>query len=161
LEALRIGTPSLETLIKEAAPPFDTPEWGFPKGRKNTHENEYACALRETWEETNIKESHLTIIQNMEPISETFTGSNGIQYCHKYFIAHTLHGVGEETIEVAGKKNEHIQREVGDMRWCSFDEALSLIRKENPEKRELLLRVDKILKTACPLQLGAIQLGRK
>jgi 8-oxo-dGTP pyrophosphatase MutT (NUDIX family) len=154
LEALRSGTPSLASLIAEADAPFDTPEWGFPKGRKNTHENEYACALRETWEETNIKESEITTIHNMEPISEMFTGSNGVQYCHKYFIAYTTHGVGEENIHTAAKTNEHIQREVGDIRWCSFDDAMTLIRKENPEKRDILLRVDKILKIACPLQIG-------
>jgi 8-oxo-dGTP pyrophosphatase MutT (NUDIX family) len=155
LEALRIGTPSLEQLILEAGTAFATPEWGFPKGRKNTHENEYTCALRETWEETNILESQITIVQNMDLVSETFTGSNGIQYCHKYYIGYTTHGVGEESIQSAAKTNEHIQREVGDIRWCSLDEAVDLIRKENPEKRDLLLRIDKILKQLCPLQMGS------
>lgn len=156
LEALRTGTPSLERLIQESSPPFDTPEWGFPKGRKNPHETEYACAVRETWEETNIKENSILPLQNMEPITELFTGSNGIQYCHKYFVAHALHGVGEECVASASLTNEHIQREVGDIRWCSIDEALALIRTENPEKRDVLLRVDKILKSFCPLQIGPV-----
>jgi len=154
LEALRVGTPSLESLIKGTNEIFDTPEWGFPKGRKNVNESEHACALRETWEETNIKESQIITIDNMEPITEIFTGSNGIQYCHKYYIAYTNHGIGEESVELAAKTNEHIKREVGDIRWCSFDEATTLIRKENPEKRDVLLRVDNILKRFCPLQLG-------
>jgi len=155
LEALRTGTPSLETMIKDAETSFATPEWGFPKGRKNIHETEHACALRETWEETNIKAAQIITIDNMDPITEVFTGSNGIEYCHKYYIAYTCHGVGEQNVEDAAKTNEHIKREVGDIRWCSLEEALSLIRKENPEKHDVLLRVDAILKRFCALQLGS------
>jgi 8-oxo-dGTP pyrophosphatase MutT (NUDIX family) len=156
LEALRSGTPSLETMVNESPPPYETPEWGFPKGRKNLNESEYTCALRETWEETNIKENNIIMIRNMDPITESFTGSNGIPYCHKYFIGYVLQGVGEESVSDAAITNEHIQREVGDMRWCSIDAALSLIRPENPEKRDVLLRIDTILTQYCPLQLGPI-----
>jgi 8-oxo-dGTP pyrophosphatase MutT (NUDIX family) len=158
LDALRSGTPSLESILKECGTPFQTPEWGFPKGRKNVNETQQTCALRETWEETNIKPAQIVIINNMDPITEIFTGSNNIQYCHKYYIGYTVHGIGEETVEAASKTNEHIKREVGDIRWCSLDAALSLIRKENPEKRDVLLRVDKILKKFCPLQLGPLSL---
>jgi 8-oxo-dGTP pyrophosphatase MutT (NUDIX family) len=158
LEVLRNGTPSLESIIGECGPAFDTPEWGFPKGRKNINESEQTCALRETWEETNIKGSQIVIIDNMDPIVEVFTGSNGIQYCHKYYIAYTCHGIGEEGVDSAAKTNEHIKREVGDIRWCSFEQAVALIRKENPEKRDVLLRVDKILKKFCPLQMGSVAL---
>lgn len=154
LEALRTGTPSLETLIKESSILFHTPEWGFPKGRKNINETEHACALRETWEETNIKPADIISIDNMEPITEVFTGSNGIQYCHKYYIGFTQHGVGEESVELAARTNEHIKREVGDIRWCSFEEAMALIRNENPEKRDVLLRVNNILQKFCALQIG-------
>lgn len=151
LEALRLGP--LEAMIKGSSVPFATPEWGFPKGRKNVNESEHACALRETWEETNIRANQIITIDNMDPVTEEFTGSNGIQYCHKYYIAYAPHGIGEETVEVAAKTNDHIKREVGDIRWCSFNDAVALIRPENPEKRQVLLRVDSILKRFCPLQL--------
>ena len=154
LELLRAGTPTLESIVAEMSSIYVTPEWGFPKGRKNINESEYACAIRETWEETNIKEKDMTLIRNMEPITETFTGSNGIPYCHKYFIGYTQHGVGEETVAAAGETNEHIQREVGDIRWCNIHDALTLIRPENQEKRDILLRVDTLLKQYCPLILG-------
>lgn len=156
LDALRSGEPSLEALIQSAPPPYSTPEWGFPKGRKNANESEYACAMRETWEETNISESDIIPIRNLEPIVENFTGSNGIPYCHKYFIGYALHGIGEEPVAEASSTNEHIQREVGDIRWCVFNDAMNLIREENPEKRNVLLRVDTLLKHYCPLQIGAI-----
>ena len=158
LEALRSGTPSLQSLMQDLAEPFDTPEWGFPKGRKNMHESEYACAVRETWEETNIKENEMSPIQNIEPITEVFTGSNGIKYCHKYFIAHTLHGIGEESVASASQTNEHIQHEVGDIRWCSLEKALSLIRTDDSQKRDVLLRVNAVLTMFCPLQLGPVSL---
>jgi len=155
LEAIRTGTPSLDELLRDAPPPYPTPEWGFPKGRKNLNESEYACAMRETWEETNIVENDIISIRNLDPITENFTGSNGIPYCHKYFIGYTTHGIGEEPIIVAGNSNEYIQKEVGDIRWCSIQDALALIRPENPEKRDVLLRVNSLIKNYCPLQLGA------
>ena len=156
LETLRSSEPFLESIIKAAPPPYSTPEWGFPKGRKNINESEYGCAMRETWEETNILEKDIIPIRNMGPIVENFTGSNGIPYCHKYFIGYTLHGVGEEEVNSASRTNEHIQREVGDIRWCTFDDAMKLIRPDNPEKRNVLLRVNNILKEYCPLQIGSI-----
>ena len=154
LDTLRAGTPSLEELIKGAGPPKETPEWGFPKGRRNANEGEYACAIRETWEETNIGEQDLVPIRNMDPVAERFVGSNGVSYIHKYFIAYARPGVGEEGLTAAAVTNEHIQREVGDIRWFSLKDALTHIRPENPEKRNLLLRVHAILKHYCPLQIG-------
>lgn len=156
LDTLRSSEPFLESIIKTAPAPYSTPEWGFPKGRKNINESEYACAIRETWEETNISEKDIIPIRNMDPIVENFTGSNGIPYCHKYFIGYAMHGVGEEAVSLASEKNEHIQREVGDIRWCTFDDAMKLIRPDNPEKRNVLLRVNNILKEYCPLQIGPI-----
>ena len=155
MDALRSGTPSLDTLLDTTEIVYNTPEWGFPKGRKNLNESEYACAMRETWEETNIDETNIVPIRNMDPITETFVGSNGVSYCHKYFIAHTLHGIGEEGVTTASATNEHIKNEVGDIRWCSLETALELIRPENTEKRDVLLRVDAILKKFCPLKIGA------
>jgi 8-oxo-dGTP pyrophosphatase MutT (NUDIX family) len=154
LDALRNGEPSLASLVSASPPAYATPEWGFPKGRRNANESEYTCAMRETWEETNISEEDILSIRNLEPIVENFTGSNGIPYCHKYFIGYANHGVGEEAVVTASSTNEHIQREVGDIRWCGFEEAMKLIRPENPEKRNVLLRVDTILKQYCPLQIG-------
>ena len=146
--------PMLEALIKETKP-WNEPEWGFPKGRRDNCESEYSCAMRETWEETNISEKDIYPIRNMEPIRELFHGTNGIQYCHKYYIACAPAGVGEESVDVAAEKNEHIKREVRQIRWFSYDEAMAHIRPENPEKRQVLLRVNRILQKFCPLAVGA------
>lgn len=140
-------------LIAECKEPWDTPEWGFPKGRRDLGESEYTCAMRELWEETNIGEKDIYPIRNMDPIQELFYGTNGVHYCHKYYIAYANAGVGEETVEVASRTNEHIKREVGKTQWFSLEDAIEHIRPENPEKRQLLLRVHKVLQTYCPLAL--------
>jgi 8-oxo-dGTP pyrophosphatase MutT (NUDIX family) len=150
LEALR---PLLAELIAECPTAWATPEWGFPKGRRDMGESEYTCAMREMWEETNILEKNIIPIRNMEPIRETFNGTNGIRYCHKYYIAYAPAGIGEETLDVAAEHNEHIKREVSRIQWLPYEDALSKIRPENPEKRQVLLRVSKLLQTYCPLAL--------
>jgi len=154
LEALR---PQLEHLIKESGPAWDTPEWGFPKGRRDMNESEYTCAMREMWEETNIMERDIIPVRNMEPIHEIFFGTNGIQYCHKYYIGYAPLGIGEDTVEKASESNEHIKREVSRVQWFSYEEATSHIRQDNPEKRELLFRVNELLKVYCPLALCSLE----
>jgi len=149
LEALH---PSLAELIQESGPAWPTPEWGFPKGRRDMGESEYACAMRELWEETNIMEKDIVPIRNMEPIRELFVGTNSIQYCHKYYLAYAPAGVGEESLDVAAEHNEHIKREVGLVQWLSYDDAMTQIRPDNVEKRQVLLRVHKLLQTYCPLR---------
>lgn len=152
LEALQRGSPSLRQLITEAPPALATPEWGFPKGRKELNEKEFACAMRELWEETNISESQILPTRGLEPLHEEFTGSNAIRYCHKYYLAYAPPGVGEEGYAAAIAANPHIRREVGDIRWCGLQEALSLLQKET--KKEILLRVHGLFKLYCPLRLG-------
>lgn len=151
LEGLRKGSPSLEELIQGAQSNWPSPEWGFPKGRREPHETEYACALREMWEETGLTENDVIPVKNMEAIRETFFGSNRIQYCHKYYILYVPPGVKEVAYDPT---NEHMKREIGDIRWCSLESALALIRHENVEKREVLLRVSRLLRNYCPFQIG-------
>jgi 8-oxo-dGTP pyrophosphatase MutT (NUDIX family) len=158
LEALRAhaedGRPSLlEELLASAGGPAETPEWGFPKGRRELHEREYACAMREMWEETNISEKEILPVRGMEPIAETFLGSNGVTYCHKYFLACVPAGIGSTDMEVAARNNAHIRREVGALAWCSEEEALHHFRGGHAEKVELMRKVVRLLNTYYPLQL--------
>ena len=153
LDALRLGsngTPPLADLLQTIGTGWATPEWGFPKGRREAFETEYACALREMWEETGLTAKDVVPIRNLEPIREVFTGSNRIQYCHKYFIFY----VPAYTPITMDPTNEHMMREVGDIRWFSFEEALDHIRPQNTEKRAVLTRVAHILRNYCPLQIA-------
>ncbi len=134
-EILRVELPSLLNGLSEL---WTTPEWGIPKGRKELYETEYACAMREFWEETNISEKDILPLRNLDPLREKFLGSNGVQYCHKYYVAWAPPGVGEESYLVSYAANPHMQREIGDTRWCSFKDALSLFRPEHKERQHLL-----------------------
>jgi len=67
---------------------YTEPEWGFPKGRKNSQEKDLQCALREFGEETGYLSSNIHVIENVLPFEEIFTGSNYKSYKHKYFLGY-------------------------------------------------------------------------
>ena len=138
---------SIPALIASNPSKWVEPEWGFPKGRRNPHETDLNCAVREFQEETGLYRQDFTIIQNTYPISETFFGSNQVHYCHKYYIA-----VCNKSVEVEMDMNNlHMAREIGDIKWCSLDEAISKIRPDNVEKREILLKAGKIMRNFHPV----------
>ncbi len=139
--------PRLDELIKSNPSKWSEPEWGFPKGRRNPHESDINCAIREFQEETGLRRQDFNIIQNTLPISETFFGSNQVHYCHKYYIA-----ICNKSVEVEmNTNNPHMAREIGNIQWCSLDEAISKIRPDNVEKREILLKAGKIMRNFHPV----------
>lgn len=139
-------------LIKDNESKWDEPEWGFPKGRRNPRETDLNCAIREFQEETGLSRQDFTVIQNTQPISETFFGSNQVHYCHKYFIA-----VCNKSTEVTlNTNNPHMLREIGGIKWCSLDEAIAKIRPDNVEKREILLKAGKIMRIFYPVHTNEI-----
>lgn len=126
---------------------WSEPEWGFPKGRRNPYEMDITCAVREFQEETGLKRGDFTLLHNITPISETFLGSNGVHYCHKYYIA-----ICDKSTEVEMKMdNPHMAREIGNIKWCTLDEAITKIRPDNIEKREILLKAGKIMRNFHPI----------
>jgi 8-oxo-dGTP pyrophosphatase MutT (NUDIX family) len=143
---------SLQEIFEAMGPGWDTPEWGFPKGRRDPNESERSCALREVWEETGIPSEKVQVIENCEPVQETFFGSNHIHYCHKYFIGYVT-----EDVEVKyDPTNEHMKREIGSLGWFPLEVALEKIRPENVEKKEILLLVRSLLKNFCPLTMSMV-----
>ena len=137
----------LSSLMDETSVHWDTPEWGFPKGRREPGEKDLACALREVEEETGISREQIVVIQNLEPLSETFFGSNQVHYCHKYFTFYLPLNVEVKYDE----SNPHMKREIGNLQWFSLDQALQKIRSDNVEKREILLRMNILLRNFCPV----------
>lgn len=138
---------TLADLVQQCTTHWDTPEWGFPKGRRDGSESDLECALREMTEETGILAEHVSIVHNLEPITETFFGSNHVHYCHKYYIVYV-----SPDVEVKyNESNPHMRREIGDLQWFGLHEALEKIRNENVEKREVLLRVANLFRNYCPL----------
>jgi len=145
-ESGRIVT--LSQIISEVKEPWDTPEWGFPKGRRDPYETELQCSFRELKEETSIDEKDIIFIKNLEAISETFFGSNHIDYCHKYFLC--LYNSNKDI--TYDNSNKFMAQEIGDLGWFTLDECLNKIRAENIEKKEVLLRAISLLRNYCPLR---------
>ena len=124
----------LKDLIESIPVLWTTPEWGFPKGRRNILEKDLQCAIREFTEETGIEEEKITIIRNILPIRETFIGNNNIKYCHVYYLA----WIPSDISVVFDPTNESMVKEIGDIQWFSYPEALAHIRTTNSSKKQIL-----------------------
>jgi 8-oxo-dGTP pyrophosphatase MutT (NUDIX family) len=148
LEHLRKGVMTnynfytLGDCIKEASSTqqWKQNDWGFPKGRKNFNESDLNCATREFTEETGVNESLLSIVTNIIPYEEIFTGSNFKSYKHKYYLGYIDNG--ETSVNLDGFQKE----EVGDMKWKTFYEALGGIREYHMERKEILRNVDMVVR---------------
>lgn len=126
---------NLEQLIQNSNTSWTEPEWGFPKGRRNYNENDLTSALREFGEETGIPKNRISIIKNLIPFEEIFTGSNFKSYKHRYFIAYSNYN----------DLNHYQKSEVSKIRWMTLDEASNSIRPYNLERIDLLKDIDKVL----------------
>jgi len=142
-----LGKENLFSLLDENKAQWEEPEWGFPKGRRSKNERDLTCAIREFNEETNLTQANFKIISNIEPLVETFFGSNHIHYCHKYYLAICPHNLEVEFNEC----NPHMAREIGAIGWFNLEEAVQKIRPDNVEKREILLKAGRIMRNFCPL----------
>jgi 8-oxo-dGTP pyrophosphatase MutT (NUDIX family) len=142
----------LKNLFDEIPVQWSSPEWGFPKGRRNPFESDYACAVREFSEETGLTTNQFRIFENIDPIRETFFGNNGIHYRHVYYVA----WISSAIAVTMNADNYHMAQEIGGINWFSLDDALSHIRPTNIEKRQVLLRVSSLLRNICPLLVGPV-----
>jgi 8-oxo-dGTP pyrophosphatase MutT (NUDIX family) len=124
----------LRDAVAASTTTWTEPEWGFPKGRRSSTETELACALRETYEEAGVHREQLTVLEPTRPLLEEYRGSNGISYRHRYWLAQAP---GDLAVRLDPTNQDQI-REISDVRWCSFAEAIALIRPYNTEKRAVL-----------------------
>jgi len=123
------------------------PEWGFPKGRRNTQEKDYDCALREFSEETGYSISVLKNIRNMVPFDEIFIGSNYKSYRHKYYVMNMSYADS-----LAMKPFQ--KSEVSGMEWKTLPECLKSIRTYNLEKKRILTNIDYCLDKSILCMVG-------
>ena len=139
-------TYNLKQLIDESNEyRWTEPEWGFPKGRRNFHESDYACALREFNEETGIDTSNLVLIQNVVPYEEIFTGSNYKSYKHKYFLTYMKNSLSIDM-------SNYEPSEVSSMEWKTYEQCMQLIRPYNLEKLDIMEKVNHTLMSYQLLQ---------
>ena len=116
---------SLKYFVDNSNSEYDTSEWGFPKGRRNFNESDIDASIREFEEETNLSRDNIRIYNNIFPFTEEFFGSNNVKYKHVYYLAKSTEELEDIHID---KNNIHQISEIGDIRWVSYDEALSLLR---------------------------------
>lgn len=135
----------LISLLEESDQMYETwtePEWGFPKGRRNSQEKDYDCAVREFSEETGYSSTVLHNIRNILPFEEIFIGSNYKSYRHKYYLMYISY-----TDSISNGKS-YQKSEVSNMGWKTFSNAIDTIRSYNLEKKRVLTNVhDCILST--------------
>lgn len=95
----------------------DSPEWGFPKGRRESgSESDLECALREMREETGIRPNQIAIDGRV--YDETFWGTNGIQYTHVYYIAFLKDQLA---------RIDNCDREIRQATWVSTEKLMELV----------------------------------
>ena len=127
----------LDFYLDTAAPNYNLPEWGFPKGRKKRGETDLECALREFYEETGLGNDDIEILKNIMPIKEELIGTNGVKYRHIYFLAEMKNET--TTPNIINNTKEH--SEIGDIGFFKYDESMMLLRDYHIEKKMILQKV--------------------
>lgn len=128
---------NLESLIQDSKTSWPTPEWGFPKGRRNYQESDLSCALREFEEETGYSKADVSIIKNIVPFEEIFMGSNYKSYKHKYYI-------GQMDASTKACNNYQIS-EVSKLAWLDIDQCIHNMRPYHLEKKSTLKHIHHVL----------------
>jgi 8-oxo-dGTP pyrophosphatase MutT (NUDIX family) len=123
---------SLDFYINSVKPKWKKPEWGFPKGRREKRtEESILCACREFEEETGYQKKEYHVLNKIE---EKMTGTNGVSYRHVYYLS-----INNCIDMLADREFDHY--EIGEIKWFTYDEAMSNIRPYHIEKKKILTRV--------------------
>ena len=129
---------NLETLVKNSKTRWLSPEWGFPKGRRDNQENDIPAAFREFEEETGINKNTADLIQNILPYEEVFIGSNFRSYKHKYYLAYINSNILNEELN-------YQKSEVSKVKWMSYEQCINSVRDYNNERKEIIRNVHDVL----------------
>lgn len=138
---------NLEKIINNTNSSRQTPAWGFPKGRRNMGESDMCCAIREFIEETGYRTDNYILMTDCPPVIESYTGSNGNEYEHRYYLATFNKKIKRPYIN----KQDHKQAgEIGNIAWVTYDEAKVLLSDGNEpsHKLQLLFEIRKYVQDA-------------
>jgi len=131
-------------LVSECASKFTEPEWGFPKGRRMRGESDVQCAVREFFEETNIPPEAYAIQETLT-FSETFTGTNNIQYKHVYFVALLK---DSKFVNLAQKLTPSQRREISSVGWKTLSDCKSITRPHYVERKKMITEIERTVSLA-------------
>lgn len=132
-----------ENLVKENPSKYTDPEWGFPKGRRMKGETDMDCAFREFWEETNIPTEAYEAISS-RTYTEVFTGTNGVDYKHIYFLALLK---DSKLINTSQKLTPMQKREVSAVSWKTLKQARDITRPHYVERKKMLEGIEREIQT--------------
>jgi hypothetical protein len=134
---------SLGNLINKSSTNWNTPEWGFPKGRRNLKESNLDCSKREFMEETGLTTEEFHVFYNINTLEENFFGTNNIPYKNIYYV-----GCINQPVSLSINMSIKCQAsEVSQLGFYDLDTCLGKIRPYNREKIKILLEADKLIKT--------------
>lgn len=135
---------NIKELIEKKSEKYETPEWGFPKGRRNYKEKDIDCAIREFCEETGLEKNDFEIIQNIIPIKEDYIGNNSVRYRHIYYIAKIKSASKNKHLYVdPNNKDQCI--EIGDISWLDKKECIQKIRETDILKKNIIENICEFL----------------
>jgi 8-oxo-dGTP pyrophosphatase MutT (NUDIX family) len=116
---------------------YETPEWGFPKGRRDRNEKNLDCATREFEEETGIISNKYLILNRLNTIEENVVGTHHSIYKLVYYLA-----VAYDECELnMSNTNEYQKCEIGDIKWLTFEEIIPKVRPYFKEKIKMIYKV--------------------
>lgn len=125
----------LDELIQKSESNYVETEWEFPKGRRNKHEKNKDCAIREVEEETNYVITDYNLVNNLMPLTEEFCGENKVKYKYVYYLGILKNSEKECKVD---KNNLNQIQEISNIGWFTKLEALNKIRDYH-KSRELLI----------------------
>ena len=138
---------NLQILIDRIKTNYENNEWEIPKGRRKSLENNKECAIREFYEETNIKNDQYNLYNNTIPLTEEYTGINGVRYKHVYYLAE-VKDICELYID---EKNKDQYTEVKTIQWLTETQCYDKIRDYDTKKRVIIENTFKFLRSCDEL----------
>jgi 8-oxo-dGTP pyrophosphatase MutT (NUDIX family) len=128
-------------MIAQFPSPYKDTEWGFPKGTRARGETDVECGIREFLEETNISRDSYDLKETIS-FTETFRGTNNVEYRHIYFVALLKDSRG---INLKQKLTPMQSKEVAAVDWKTLSECKSIIRPHYTERKALMTEVEKFV----------------
>ena len=125
---------TLDYYVSNVNPLWKSPEWGFPKGRRNKIESNIECAIREFEEETCFSKDDYVLLEGIKPLTEELIGTDAIHYRHIYYVAYATN----DKIPTIDTNNIHQTSEIGDIGYYTFNDVMNMIRPHHIERKRLL-----------------------
>jgi len=114
------GEPFLLSVLRTTPEHLPELEWGFPKGKKNPSEPEPLCAMREFTEETGVPSPFIHVFG--KTLEDAFTGTNGVNYRHVYYMARLVQGGQSGACDLPIRTAQQA-REVSRVAWMTLKEG--------------------------------------